>query len=196
MIKKIAITLVAAVGLALLVGLALPRRWSVERSVLIDAPPALIHPFLFDLRRWQEWSVWTRELDPQVRHTFEGPPDGVGARWLWLGPAMGRGQLEIVQSDPMIGVELDEAIESEVVNAHASIRYTPEGAGTRLTWSDQGTLPPVVGGFFKGLVEAQLGQSLTTGLTRLKALVEALPRPVEILEPGAAPEAADAGQPD
>ena len=94
MIKKIAIALVAAVLLALGVGLALPREWKVEQQVVIHKPPARIHPLLFDLRRWQDWSVWTRAMDPQLRNTYEGPQDGVGAKWLWLGPKMGRGRID------------------------------------------------------------------------------------------------------
>ena len=54
MIKKIAIALVLAVLVTVGVGLALPRSWSVERSIVIARGPAQIYPYLFDLRRWQD----------------------------------------------------------------------------------------------------------------------------------------------
>ena len=146
MIKKFAIALIALIAVTLAVGLALPRGWKVEQQVVIAAPPQKIHALLFDLKRWQDWSVWTRAMDPQLRNTYEGPQDGVGAKWLWLGPKMGRGQLLIVASDPLRGIELDQSIEAEAPNAHASITFTAEGSGTRVTWLDQGTLPPIVGG--------------------------------------------------
>ncbi|MDP1829695.1 MAG: SRPBCC family protein [Archangium sp.] len=173
MIKKFSIALVALIVLTLAVGLVLPRTWRVERHVVINATPARIHPLLFDLKRWQEWSVWTRALDPMLRNTYEGPQDGVGAKWMWLGPTMGRGQIVITASDPLRGVELDESIESEVVNARASLAFTAEGDATRVTWVDEGTLPPVVGGFFRGTVEDRLGAHFATSLEKLKAVVEA-----------------------
>lgn len=173
MIKKFSIALVALIVLTLGVGLVLPRTWRVERHVVINAAPARIHPLLFDLKRWQEWSVWTRAMDPLLRNTYEGPQDGVGAKWLWLGPTMGRGQLVITASDPLRGIELDESIESEVVNAKASLAFSAEGGATRVTWVDEGTLPLIVGGFFGGTVEDRLGAHFATSLEKLKAVVEA-----------------------
>ncbi len=175
MIKKFAIALVAVVLLTLSAGLILPRGWRVERQVLINAGPGRVHALLFDLKRWQEWSVWTRAMDPLLHNTYEGPQEGVGAKWMWLGPKMGRGQVAIVASDPLSGIELDEAIESEVVNAHASVKLTVEGSATRVVWIDEGTLPLIVGGLFRGAVERQLGEHLQASLQKLKAVAEAQP---------------------
>ncbi len=177
MIKKIAIALVALVVLTTAVGAALPRTWRVERSVVIASTPERIFPYLNDLKRWQEWSVWTKAMDPLVRHMFEGPQDGVGARWSWLGPKMGQGKIEIVEAAPAVGISLSESIESPTENARASLRFTREGAQTRVTWIDEGTLPWVVGGFFRGTVEEVLSANFETSLNRLKAVVEALPPP-------------------
>ena len=175
MIKKFSISLVVATFVLLGVGFALPRTWRVEQHVVIAASPAQIHALLFDLKRWQDWSVWNRTIDPLLRNTYEGPHDGVGARWLWLGPTMGRGQVVIVASDPQRGIELDESIESEIVNAHASLTFTAEGQSTRVTWIDEGTLPPIMGGFFRDFVEARLAENLATSLQKLKALLEDQP---------------------
>ena len=117
--------------------------------------------------------MWTRAMDPQLRNTYEGPQEGVGAKWMWLGPKMGRGRMVIVASDPLRGIELEQAIESDEVNARASLSLSREGAGTRLTWIDEGTLPFLVGGFFRGTVERQLGEHLAASLEKLRALAEA-----------------------
>lgn len=172
MLKKFAIALIAAVFIALGVGLSLPNTWRVERTVLIDAPPERIYALLSDLKRWQEWSVWTRAMDPLLRNAYEGPQEGVGAKWIWLGPEMGRGRLVIVSSEPTKGIELDQAIESEVVNSHASLRFTIEDGKTRVTWIDEGTLPPLVGGFFRGTMEQKLGLHLASSLEKLKSILE------------------------
>jgi hypothetical protein len=177
MIRKAAIGLVVLAASFVVVGLLLPRTWHVERSVVIAAPPERIHPFVSTLKRWQEWSVWTKEMDPQVRHGYSGPEEGAGAEWSWLGPKMGRGHLKIADSSPAIGVLIDEAIESDEINAHARFVYAPDGGGTKVTWTDEGRLPPVLGGYFRGSIETMLGGHFETGLQKLKRLVEALPPP-------------------
>jgi hypothetical protein len=107
---------------------------------------------------------------------------------------MGRGRLEIVEASPALGVKLDEAIESETVNAHASLLFSADATGTRVTWVDEGTLPPVLGGYFRGMIEAMLGTNFENGLKKLKTVVEALPPTVTPPPPPPAPSGlADAG---
>lgn len=177
-IKKIALALVFAVLGTVGVGLLLPRSWSVERSIVIDRPASQIYPLLFDLRRWQEWTVWTKAMDPLVRHSYEGPQDGVGAKMIWLGPKLGRGRIEITAAEATTGIELDEALESDLVNAHASLEFAAEGERTRVTWRDEGTLP-LGAGIFLGTMEETLGSHLDASLKKLKATVEALPAPIK-----------------
>lgn len=160
------------VVLGAVVAAALPREWKVTRSIVIAAPPAKIHPWLADLKRWQDWSPWTRALDPQLRNIYEGPPDGAGAKWSWLGPKLGRGTIAIVECDEARGLSLELRIESDDVNAHAELTYAVEGEATRVTWVDHGTLPPLAG-LFRGTVERELGARFDSGLAKLKQLAEA-----------------------
>lgn len=172
MIKKIAMGVVALVVLGLAVAALWPRTWHVDRSIRIEATAEQIHPWLADLKRWQEWSVWTRAMDPSVHHIYEGQQDGAGARWTWMGTRLGRGQVEITSADPRTGVELDESIESSTVNARASIRYAERDGATVVSWVDEGALPPMMG-LFRGSVEARLGAQMEQGLAQLKQAVEA-----------------------
>ncbi|MFT3707514.1 MAG: SRPBCC family protein [Archangium sp.] len=171
MIKKFSIAVIAVVVLGAVVASVLPREWKVTRSIVINAPPAKIHPWLIDLKRWQDWSPWTRAIDPQLRNIYEGPQDGIGARWAWLGPTMGRGQIEIVDADPKRGIALDQKIESDEINSHARIEYADEAGATRVTWTDSGTLP-LFGGVFLGTVESDLTAHLDAALAKLKTLAE------------------------
>lgn len=177
MIKKLATLTIGLVLTVCAVGLTLDRQWQVTRHATISATPDRIYPYFSELKRWQEWSVWTREMDPQVRHTYEGQPDGVGAKWRWLGPGLGRGQLEIVSASPPLTLQLDQAIESDAVNAHASIQLSPSDQGTEVTWADEGTLPLPFGGFFRGMVEERLGNDMAKSLAKLKNAIEAKAAP-------------------
>lgn len=156
----------------MLLGLCLPRQWFVEQELFIAAKPAAVHGWVANPSRWTAWTVWTRELDPHGRWTASGPQEGVGAAVSWLGPVAGRGQLRIIAADPQSGIELEQAIESEEPNSRASIQYVAHGDGTTVRWRDEGTLPPVVGGYFKGAHEKKLSAQLHASLGKLKVLVE------------------------
>ena len=188
-VGRIALGLLGLLVVVAVIGALLPRQWHVEARVTVHAPPDRIHPFLDDLRRWQEWAVWTKAMDPKVVNTYAGPDTGVGARWAWSGPTMGKGRMEIVASDPAKGLAVEEAIEADQVNARATFRYAVAGEDTTVTWVDEGTLPPIVGGYFRGMIEQLLTENFTKGLARLKSVVEALPPP----PPPAPPAMEDAG---
>jgi len=178
--KVLKIVLVVALVLAVLVvgiGLALPRDWNVERSILIQAPPSKIHPWVEAPSRWNDWFAWEEmKSDPTYKVWTSGPEKGVGATYQWTGDAAGRGRIVITSSDPASGVYLDEWIEADPAgekNASGTIVYTAaDGGATRVTWSDQGKLPPVVGGFVRGLVSDAIGQAFEKGLANLKTKVE------------------------
>jgi len=57
------------------------------------------------------------------------------------------------------------------VNARGSLTWTQEGGGTKVTWVDSGTLPPM-GGYFVGMINDMLGNNFEQGLKHLKAEVE------------------------
>ncbi|HYO53697.1 SRPBCC family protein [Archangium sp.] len=171
-LKVAGLGLVGLVAVLFGVGLFLPRQWHVERSVLINAAPEHIHPLVNDLKAWQSWAVWTKDMDPEVKHEYSAAVSGVGAWWSWKGPKMGHGKMTIAKSDVSAGVWIDEMIETDQeVNAHGSITWTQEGGGTKVTWVDDGTLPPM-GGYFVGMINDMLGENFEQGLKNLKAEAE------------------------
>lgn len=193
-VRKLAQAVCGALLLALVLGLVLPRAWSVERTKTFAAPPERIAPFLVTLHRWPEWTVWNRELDPQLRNSFEGVESGPGARWSWLGPRMGRGRIVVVEADAS-HVLLDESIETEEVNGHARFTLTPVENGTRVTWHDEGRLASWLGGYVRLQVERELAMAMERSLTRLEAKVAALPPLVPVPPPLPPALPVDAGAP-
>lgn len=74
-----------AVGVVMFVS-SRPRAWHVEPSVEIAASPAEILPLLADLRRWPEWSAWSRDVDEGVEREFSGAQSGAGSVLTWSPP--------------------------------------------------------------------------------------------------------------
>ena len=117
-----------------LAGLACPKHWEVEVSTHVTATPEELHPWIEDLRKWEEWTAWSSEFN----YTYEGAERGVGAvaistnersdvRW------------EITASDPRKGVWFDQLLEDET-QAKGAIMYAVDGDGTKVTWVDRGSL--------------------------------------------------------
>jgi hypothetical protein len=118
---------------------------------------------------------------------------GEGAWWSWNGPKMGRGKLTITKSDPATGVWVDEMIETDKeVNAKGSLTWTREGEATKVKWVDEGTLPPVIGGYFVGFINNMLSENFSTGLQNLKAVAEKRKAAGQTAPAEAAPVAAPA----
>ena len=60
----------AAVLLVFVIGGAvLPKDFEVERSIVVDAPPAVAFAEINDLRGWEAWSPWQKR-DPTMKITY------------------------------------------------------------------------------------------------------------------------------
>jgi hypothetical protein len=172
-LKIVGLGLGALVAVLVVVGIFLPRKWRVEQVVLIDAAPEHIYPLVNDLKQWQSWAAWNKAMDPEVKWEYGGPALGVGAWWSWAGPKMGNGKMTITRSEQGAGVWVDEMIETDKeVNARGSLTWTREGSSTKVTWVDEGTLPPVIGGYAVGMIEKMLSDHFQTGLKNLKTAAE------------------------
>jgi hypothetical protein len=154
-------------------GALLPRRWHVEQSVMINAPPAAIHVWANDLRHWSDWAQWN-QADLGPTNQVSTPSAGAGAKLTWHGRGRGNataGEVRIVSSDPARGVWFENHTKGGDVS-RAELTYIPRPGVTEVIWRDEGELPPIVGGLFLDLFQKRLGEHMQAGLARLKDLVE------------------------
>jgi hypothetical protein len=183
------------------IGALLPRNWQVEESILINAPAASVHAWVGDLRRWPRWAQWNQaELWPQ--NQVSEPSTGPGATLRWYGRAsshddLASGETRIVRSDPREGVWFESHTQGGDAS-QANVRYSERPGVTLVTWLDRGRLPPIIGGLFLDLFQKRLHDHMSTGLERLKDLVEAerrtsvslaAPREPSATRPSATPDA-------
>ena len=69
-LKKTLILLSIMVGLLLGIGFMLPSSFSVERSLIIEAKPTAIYPWVANLKKWPRWDPWgkaDKDLADKVR---------------------------------------------------------------------------------------------------------------------------------
>jgi hypothetical protein len=179
---------------AILVGVAfaLPSQVTVARSVVINAPEAVVFPYLNNLHRFGDWSPWA-ERDRDLRVSYSGPEEGKGAHTDWTSEkqSIGTGSMEITGSDPNRHVDL--VVKFNGMDGTSYYEIGPSGSGSKVSWGfgyDAGTSPF---GRWKGLMlDRIVGAEYHDGLTKLKEHIEAERAPTAPTAPTAAPPVAQA----
>ena len=174
MFKKILLVVVALFVIAVVVGLILPAKVVVSRSVLIDRPASLVYATVNSFQLFTKWSPW-QERDPNMRMHTEGPREGVGAKLVWSGNSkVGNGAQLITASAPNESV--DSIIDFGEAAGASHLSMAPEGKATRVTWTmtlQMGANP--VGHYIGVYMDRMIGPDFDAGLVRLKKLVESMP---------------------
>jgi hypothetical protein len=173
MLKKIGLVFVALVAALLLFAATRPSSFSVERRILIQAPPEKIQPLIADFHRWAEWSPWEK-LDPAMKRTFGGTPTGVGATYGWQGNKdVGSGRMEVkVAALEKVSIQLDFIEPFEGHNT-ADFVLAPRDGGTEVRWVMFGPAPFVTKlmSVFVSM-DSMIGKDFEKGLVQLKAAAE------------------------
>jgi hypothetical protein len=161
---------IALVVVALVtIGFAFPSHWRAERSLLMNADPAIIHSVVSDLRTWPEWA--DAPLLANANFTYSGPERGAGATRTWRDARGVEGKMEITRDDPS-GVWFRSDVNQGSTISSGSIVYEPSAAGTNVIWRDEGDLPRPFGLYFRDGVERDVRTLFDRGLLRLKRLAE------------------------
>jgi hypothetical protein len=167
------VAVLALVALLLLIGLFLPRRYHVERSVEIRARPETVFADLTNLRRWPEWTVWNQEMDPSVKFTYDTPESGVGAGYRWTGNKLGTGKLQLTRANPTNGIDFNLDMENGKFLSTGTIRMDPSGEAVRVLWVNEGDLGKnPINRYFGLAIDSMLGEQFERGLSNLKARAE------------------------
>jgi carbon monoxide dehydrogenase subunit G len=167
------------VGILAAVALGLPAHVTVNRSVVINAPEAVVFPYLNNLHNFADWSPWAVR-DPQLAVSYSGPQDGKGAKIQWTSkvPSIGTGTMEITESEPNRHIDL--AVNFNGLDGTSSYDVGPSGSGSKVTWSfgyDSGTSP--LKRWKALMLDSFVGAEYRTGLDRLKEKIESERRPTE-----------------
>ncbi len=126
--------------LCLVIAFFLPSTFSVQGSGVIAASADQVYAKFATPRTWARWSAWTTEADPTLAYTYSGPDSGVGAVMAWTAKKMGNGRMQIVEAVPGQRVRYDLSMTGSDMTVHGDVRFETVPEGTKVTWSDSGTL--------------------------------------------------------
>jgi len=167
----VVIVVLFAIGLVL-GGMMLSPAFTVQNSLLVNAPPDKVYAFVADPRGWQRWSVWNQR-DPAMAITYSGPASGAGAAWSWQSRSEGNGTMTFTSVDPGRRVAFDLQLADFATTSRGELHFTPEGSATRVTWTMQGdTGANPLYHWFALFAETLMGPDFEAGLANLKAVSE------------------------
>jgi uncharacterized protein YndB with AHSA1/START domain len=167
------LAVVGAIVLAFVVGgIFLPSKFTVQRSVVINASANKVYNLVVEPRQWTNWSAWNQR-DPNMKVTYKGPPFGMGAKWEWVSKSEGSGSMEFTRVEPDRVVEYVLSFPEYNMRSNGNLTLEPAGTATRITW----TLSGDVGGnpvkhYLALMMDRMVGPDFAGGLANLKALAE------------------------
>ncbi len=169
-----------ALGLLLLVaigmGLAGPKSFHINRSIVISSGINQVWPYVSSAEKMQLWSPWVGK-DSTLQISYFGEDGAVGSGYRWEGDMLGKGEQTIsmlaapnsVRSDLKIEMPFGAQMSSTYIDLKDTLR------ATKVTWGMRGD-NNFAGRIF-GLImnfDDEIGADYTQGLINLKKEVEAI----------------------
>ncbi len=178
-LKVLLYGLLALVGIGIILGLAGPKTYKVERSAVITASPDAIWPHVSSIRSQNTWSPFT-EQDTAMVVEYTGTDGEVGSGSKWASKKMGKGEQTITSVDPNKGVttRLKFIMPWGASESDAYLNMEPDVAGTKVTWGFGGQ-NDFMGRIFGSIMsmEKAVGPMYEKGLINLQTLVASAPPP-------------------
>jgi len=177
-LRNLALALLSLVAAFLLIALFLPSHYHVWRGVVIQAAPEAVFPYLNNLKKWEQWSAWTKAKDPTLVYSYSGPEEGTNAVSQWEGKKLGQGSLTITESVSgksvqRPSVKYDLSFDRGKKLCTSSITLEAEAGGTRVIWAMDGeTGRNPIHRYFALMMDRMVGPDFEEGLRNLKRVVE------------------------
>jgi hypothetical protein len=171
-LKLSVLILLALLVLVVGIGSFLPKDFTVERSIEMNASPEVVFDEVSALRKWDAWSPWLAR-DPSIVNTYSGPESGTGATVTWTSEKSGDGtQIITFSHRPK---RLETALDfGDMGQPRAYWTFEPSGEGVKVTWGLTGPTSGPLGGYFAKMMDGWVGADYQDGLARLKEVVEAM----------------------
>ncbi len=166
---------IVAIAVVLVIVIVMqPNTFAVERTATMNAPAERVHALVNSFHEWPKWSPWEHR-DPNLKRDFSGPDAGTGAHYHWVGNnQVGEGRMTIVESIPPNRIEIKlEFIKPFAATNKTVFAFTPEGGGTRVTWTMNGEsnfMSKAMGLFMS--MDKMVGGDFEKGLADMKKAAE------------------------
>lgn len=150
-----------------------PDAYEVRRSIVVNAKPEQVFPYLNNPTEWEKWNAWNKTYDPTMIRLYGGPLTGKGAYQEWNGDKVGMVKVHFIESTPPIQLYYKQLIKGEEFETIGIFSLEPLEDGTLVVWHQKARVADDLynryrGFFIKMKTEAETEQSLLS----LKELFE------------------------
>ena len=170
-LKIIGMVVLAMAALLAIVIVIQPEKAHIEKAIVINAPASSIFPEVSNHENFNVWSGWTK-MEPNASQTFEGTKANVSSKMIWDGSKTGLRlqRIEEIEENKRVKCAMTFAGYDGVF--YSEFRLTPEGNGTRVTWTYDGENTGLKGKAIWVFAGGMLASHYSHGLKDLKKLVE------------------------
>lgn len=155
------------------ISLFFPHTYKIERSIEINKPASTVFTYMNDLRNWEKWSVWNKDLDSTLYTFYSKRSDSLGAKQYFNGDLLGTGRFIInnYKQNEILGYHLQ--MHGSEVKANGTFFFLPKNSTTQLTWIDSGDVGynPI----FRYMIPSKVSsteKAFDDGLKRIKENLE------------------------
>ncbi|MBB6372480.1 SRPBCC family protein [Chryseobacterium shigense] len=172
LLKILGVIILLAVVYVIIAMLAFSKDYHFEKSVVINAPKEKVWQHVGSLKEYNVWDPFSK-ADKDIVITYSGTGDKVGDSYHWKGnDKVGEGEqsvTEIVPNEKLITkLHFIKPFEGD---AKANLILTPEGNGTKVTWSIDNELNTMMK-IMKPMMDSNMNTMFEQGLGDLKKIAE------------------------
>ena len=174
-LKFIGIGMAAFIALMLIVALFVPREFTFEKTIAINAPIDTVWNYTGSLSGLDKWSPWN-DHDPNMKKEISGLDGTVGAIQSWTSDVkevgVGSQTITKIVKPSLFETKLDFEKPRES-HGSAFVKLVSDGKSTNVTWGMMGKMPyPMnVMILFMNLGK-MMGKDWDNGLAKLKQMSE------------------------
>ena len=170
-LKTLFITLLALVGILLVVGIFLPRVVTVESTAEYKKPPEVVYDQVVDFRNYNKWNPWTQS-DPDAENIFSDPSSGVDAQWQWEGDDVGTGRMKTIETRAPESIKNELYLMKDAEPSYDIWKFEKTDKGTKVTWKNEIKLSYPVGVYMGLFLGSVLKDDQEQGLKNLGTIVK------------------------
>ena len=172
-LKYVGIVLGAVVVLVLVVAMFVPKDFSYEKTIAINAPIDSVWQHVNSLEALDKWSPWN-DHDQNMKKEMTGMDGTIGAKQSWESDIVGSGSqtIAVVEKPTLFETNLD-FLKPHESHGKAYVKLMSDGMETKVTWGMTGNMPypfNIMTIFMD--MEKTMGKDWENGLMKLKKMSE------------------------
>ena len=172
-IIKILLGIIVALLMIFFVGGAfLPTTYSVNRTIIINAPDSVIYKNIADYNEFLKWNPWTK-MEPSAKVNITGNVGQPGYLYEWEGDKVGSGQMKITEVSPNQSV-VEEMKFIKPMESTSTIRFDilKNDQGNKVIWTMSGESVGTMNKWMGLMMDKIIGGDFESGLKNLKEKAE------------------------